>query len=107
LGVPTERKSHLFVDNASVVISSSIPHSSLKKRHNALSFHRVREAIASGTIYMHKIAGKLNPRDILSKHACYVDLWPVLRPLMFWKGLDDGNKNILKKYEKMESVKIQ
>jgi hypothetical protein len=47
LGVPINGRSRLFRDNASVVITSSIPHSSLKKRHNALCFHRVREAIAA------------------------------------------------------------
>jgi hypothetical protein len=46
LGVPIDGPSHLFGDNASVIINSSIPHSSLEKRHNTLSYHRVREAIA-------------------------------------------------------------
>jgi hypothetical protein len=59
LGVPIKGKSQLFGDNASVIISSIIPHSSLKKRHNALSYHRVREAIAAGILYFHKIAGHL------------------------------------------------
>jgi hypothetical protein len=48
LGVPIKGKSHLFGDNTSVVTRASIPHSSLKKRHNALSFHRVHEAITAG-----------------------------------------------------------
>jgi hypothetical protein len=34
LGVPISGCSHLFGDNSLVVISSSIPHLSLKKRHN-------------------------------------------------------------------------
>ena len=37
----------MFGDNESVVNSSSKPHAKLHKRHNALSFHRVREAIAA------------------------------------------------------------
>jgi hypothetical protein len=86
LGVPINGCSHLFGDNASVVISASIPHSSLKKRHNALSFHRVREAIAAKVLYYHKIAGKNNPSDVVSKHTGYQDAWPVLKPLLFWKG---------------------
>jgi len=36
LGVPVVEKSCLFGDNQSVVTSSTIPHSSLNKRHNAL-----------------------------------------------------------------------
>jgi hypothetical protein len=74
-----------------VVISASIPHSSLEIRHSALSFHCVREAIASGIMYLHKTGTKLKSSDILSKHTGFVDAWPILCPLMFWKGLDDGN----------------
>jgi hypothetical protein len=57
-----------------------------------LSFHCVREAIASGIMYLHKIGTKLNSSDIVNKHTGFVDAWPILCPLMFWKGLDDGNR---------------
>jgi hypothetical protein len=39
LGVPVNHKSYMFGDNQAVVMNSSIPHSSLNKRHNALSYH--------------------------------------------------------------------
>ena len=39
-GVPI-KESYMFGDNKSVITSSTIPHSSLNKRHNALSYHRV------------------------------------------------------------------
>ena len=47
LGVPIDGKSYLFGDNESVWKNASLPHSSLKKRHNALSYNRIREAIAA------------------------------------------------------------
>jgi hypothetical protein len=47
LGVPVHKKSFMFGDNQSVVINSTIPYSSLNKRHNALAYHRVREMIAA------------------------------------------------------------
>ena len=47
LGVPIKTKSYLFGDNRSVVTSSTLPQSTLGKRHNILGYHRVREAIAS------------------------------------------------------------
>ena len=47
LGAPIGAKSFLFGDNRSVVISATLPHSTLTKRHNILAFHRVREAIAA------------------------------------------------------------
>ena len=55
LGVPVNGESFMFGDNQSVVTSSTIPHSALNKRHNALSYHRVREAVAAGIIrFYHK-----------------------------------------------------
>jgi len=46
-------------DNKSVVTSSTIPHSKLNKRHNALSYHRVREAIAARIIDFFILTGRL------------------------------------------------
>ena len=42
LGVPVRGKSFMFGDNQAVVNNNAIPHSCLSKRHNALSYHRVR-----------------------------------------------------------------
>ncbi len=39
LGVEVKGKSYMFGDNKSVIDSSKLPHSSLKKRHLALSYH--------------------------------------------------------------------
>ena len=39
LGVPINTKSYLFGDNRSVVTSSTLPHSTLGKRHNILAYH--------------------------------------------------------------------
>jgi Reverse transcriptase (RNA-dependent DNA polymerase) len=86
LGVPVVGKSYLFGDNNSVIMNSTIPHSSLKKRHNALSYHRVREAVSAKIIGFYKIKGDENPADILSKHCGHVQAWPLLKPLLFWSG---------------------
>ena len=86
LGVPVHEKSHMFGDNQSVVDSSTRLHARLHKRHTALSFHRVREAIACGFVTFHHVPGSMNPADILSKHWGYVDVWKMLRPLLFWAG---------------------
>ena len=39
LGEPIKTKSYLFGDNRSVVTSSTLPHSTLGKRHNILAYH--------------------------------------------------------------------
>ena len=86
LGVPIREKDYLIGDNDSVVNSSSLPHAKLHKRHIALSFHRVREAIASKMVSFHFIPGVTNPADILSKHWGYSQIWSTLRPILFWEG---------------------
>jgi hypothetical protein len=86
LGVPVRDKSYMFGDNESVVNSSTQIHAKLHKRHNALSFHRVREAIAAGVIAFYHIAGPSNPADILSKHWSYGNVWKVMQPVLFWQG---------------------
>jgi hypothetical protein len=89
LGVPVRDMSYMFGDNKSVVDSSTQIHAKLHKRHNMLSFHRVREAIAAGMINFIFINGEINPADILSKHWGYAQIWPLLRPLLFWYGETD------------------
>ena len=86
LGIPINGKSYLFGDNQSVITNATIPHSTLKKRHNALSYHRVREAISANILCFIKIDGKNNPSDILSKHCGYVQAWPMIKALLFWRG---------------------
>jgi hypothetical protein len=86
LGVPIREKSYLFGDNKSVVDSSTLPQSPLKKRHHALSYHRVREAIAAEFIGFYWVDGSKNPADVLSKHWKFHTVWPTLQPLMFWRG---------------------
>jgi hypothetical protein len=86
LGVPIRDRSFMFGDNKSMVDSASIPHSKLHKRHNALSFHRVREAIAAKYISLYHLSGEFNPADILTKHWGYQQIWRLLQPLLFYQG---------------------
>ena len=79
-------KSFMFGDNQSVVTNSTIPHSSLNKRHNALAYHRVREMIAANVLGYYWIDGKDNADDIVSKHWGYQQVWKLLKPLLFYSG---------------------
>ena len=76
----------VFADNGSVVTSATVPHSPLKKRHHALSYHFTREAIASDAMDFQHIPGDINPADILSKHWGYSQVWPILQAVLFWQG---------------------
>jgi hypothetical protein len=84
----------MFGDNKSVVDSSMQVHAKLHKRHTILSFHRVREAIASGMVVFSFIHGDINPADILSKHWGYSQIWSQLKPLLFWYGETNDVNNI-------------
>jgi hypothetical protein len=86
LGAPLDGKSYMFGDNKSVITSGTIPHSSLNKRHNALAYHRVREAIASDVIWFFHIEGKFNPADVLTKFLPHATFWPLIKPWLFWRG---------------------
>ena len=87
LGVPLRDKTIMFGDNESVTDSASKPHAKLHKRHNMLSFHRVREAISKRVCSFHHIPGEFNPADVLSKHWGHSQVWHhLLRPLLFWMG---------------------
>ena len=86
LGVPIRDKSYMFGDNKSVVTSSTIPNSTISKRHHLASYHRVREAIAAKFISFQWKDGKSNPADILSKHWEFATVWPMLKPILFWRG---------------------
>ena len=53
---------------------------------DTLSYHRVREAIASKLYTFFHVPGEENPADIVSKHWSHNKIWHVLQPLLFWKG---------------------
>jgi len=86
LGVPIEGPSWLFGDNRSVITSSTLPHSTLSKRWNALSYHRVREAVAAGFLRFHFIESKDNASDILTKPLDHASAWPHTDTMLFRKG---------------------
>ena len=64
LGAPIGVKSFLFGDNRSAVMSATLPHSTLTKRHNILAFHRVREAIAAKLMTFYWIQSAYNLSDM-------------------------------------------
>ena len=104
----------MFGNNKSVVKSLTIPHSTLSKRYNALSYHRVREAIAGKIIRFFHIKGENNPADIVSKHWGQAQVWHLIRPLLFYSGetteITDKRKqgNVTKETEeKKMTAKVQ
>ena len=67
LGIPLVGPASLFWDNQSVVINSTVPSSMLKKKHNSICYHKVRESIAAGILRIAKEPTETNLADILTK----------------------------------------
>ena len=93
-GVSVEGGRYTFGDNKSVVNIATTPHGKLHEPHIMLSYHRVREAIATGMIVPTFRPGWLNLADILSKHWSYKDVWQGLKEILFWKeGSAEAKEN--------------
>ena len=59
----------LFGDNLGVLLSAQNPEADLSKKHVAIAFHVVREAIAAGVVNPYWLKGQWNPADILTKQV--------------------------------------
>ena len=93
-GAPLDGPSWLFGDNKSVVTSSTLPHATLGKRWNALSYHRVREAIAAGIIRFEHVVSPHNTSDILTKNLPHHEAKEHVEPLLFWMGETDMSQTV-------------
>jgi hypothetical protein len=67
LGVPVTRPTELCGDNFGVIQSAEIPEGELKKKHIAISYHYVREAIASRIVNAHWCESSENFSDVCTK----------------------------------------
>ena len=47
MGIPIDGASQVLCDNKSDVLNTSLPSSMLKKKHNTIAYHHVREAVAA------------------------------------------------------------
>ena len=83
LGVKVEQESLLLGDNLSVVLNTTIPSSQLKKKHNAIAYHRVREAVAASIIRFAHIDSKENIADILTKSVDKATFYHLTKKCLF------------------------
>ena len=67
MGIEVEGPTRVFCDNESVVKNATRPESPLKKKHNAVAYHRVCEAQAADIIEVAFERTKANLADILTK----------------------------------------
>ena len=60
-------EANMFCDNEAVYKNSSFAESTLRKKHNSICYHRVRENVAAGVITIIKVDSGSNLSDILTK----------------------------------------
>ena len=71
IGVPLNGPTTVLCDNNGVVKNTSIPTSTLAKKHNAINYHIVREAAAAGILRVGKESTESNKADVLTKILDY------------------------------------
>lgn len=82
LGVPVTRPTDLYGDNRSVYHSASIPDGELKKKHVAISYHYVREAIAAKVVNSFWVQSEANLADICTKALGRNKFAPIVETMM-------------------------
>ena len=66
-GIPVPDPSNIFCDNKSLYKNVSIAKFTLKKKHNLICFHCLRECVAVGILVVHKVDSSFNLSDLLTK----------------------------------------
>jgi hypothetical protein len=67
LGVALDGPALMLGDNMSLFLNTIVPSSVLKKNHNAIAYHRVREVIAARIMWFAYIKSGENVSDVLTK----------------------------------------
>jgi hypothetical protein len=69
LGVALDGPALILGDNMSIVLNTTVPSSVFKKKHNAIAYHRVREAIAARKMRFAYIKREENVSDVWRKSS--------------------------------------
>jgi hypothetical protein len=67
LGVALDGPAFMLGDNMSLVLNTTVPSSILKKKHNAIAYHRIREAISARKMNFAYIKSEDNVSDVLTE----------------------------------------
>ena len=66
-GVPVTKPANVFCDNEAVYKNSAFAESQLRRKHQYICYHLVREAVTTGKIIVHKVESKDNLANLLTK----------------------------------------
>lgn len=82
LGVPLSGPARVMCDNTSVIYNGSFPESTIKKKHLAVSYHRVREFVASGKGLLYYEGSATNIADLFTKVLSANKRHPLVRSIL-------------------------
>ena len=83
MGIDFEQTSVILCDNKSVVTNMELPSSTLKKKHNAVAYHKCREAVAAKMVIFGHIPGECNISDIETKPLGPCDYYKYLKAPLY------------------------
>ena len=83
MGANMEESALMLGDNKSVVLNTTMPSSVLKKKHCAVSYHKIREMIACKVLRFSSISSEQNYADVLTKPLCKATFKRLIKPLLF------------------------
>ena len=66
LCIPVRGPANVYCDNESVTKNTTIPESTLKKKHNSIAYHRCRKALSAGTVRIAKQGTEKNLADLFT-----------------------------------------
>ena len=67
MGVPFDDPTYIFGDNMSVIYNTQRPESVLRKKHNAICYHAIRESVAMNESITTHVRSEDNPADLCTK----------------------------------------
>ena len=83
-GIPVDEPAFVYGDNQSVLVNSSMPASTLKKKSQAIAFHFVREGCAADEWRTTYINTNLNVADLMTKPLSGEKRWRFVRMLLHY-----------------------
>jgi hypothetical protein len=82
-GIPISGPAFVYCDNQGVVKNVTIPESVLSKKHNAINYHAVREAVAANILRVAKEDSATNVADLLTKPLTEQRRGTLLRSILY------------------------
>ncbi len=82
-GIPISGPTNVFCHNNAVVQNTSVPESTLSKKHNAINYHIIHKAVAAGIIRVGKEDTLTNIADVFTKLVPFTRKYQLLSPILW------------------------